>query len=1023
MKQAKVQHRYVIGIKPYVDKMSYKGPGFGINWSKELGFESDERDAQAEAAWNKSQGITGGAQAGGFVGPKQTPETVDSILAKAEQDKKNLATALMGEESKAKGSIMPPPEDPTNLRNQQKDLAAERAYQETLLRFKKSYDALTLEEKRATIEAAKLADTEAYRDGEELLTEHIATQKRLATEESENEAKRIEDDLAAKKVELNFRLKQIDEEPADQKTPAQTSFAKKSVAVDKQNAEDEAARKTIANSTKLKATLAGLDKQGKADSDAAAKAAITSKLALLEEGSKAEEELNKKRLASGEITADQYAQAQIASIQAITEAQVEAAQKLLALGPQNEKTLQDAQEKITKYVQSAKEKLASLSESLVDLRLQDIQKSYQPSNKMIESQISFQQAQPGVTFSTTSIQLVQSLQKNLQAEMSKLVALAQTPEAQANPETWFKIYDQIENIAQAQLKWNNELRDMVDILIPAGKAFESIGQSIQQNFHSKFAQNLGAQVSTAAKGLSQAQKLGDQIAGRGAAKDPLSELKDAAQKLFDNVGKSATNVVAPMDNLAKSIQELSDQLQALLDRLQGTGDGIGDKQLPAPGAGTAPIITTPDLEEPRTGDSGGSTKQPFKVFGKTVDDLTGRFVALVQTVDSFAQSIMGAKSALGGGAGGSVGGLGLGKSISSAFGIASPWGALGGAAIGGIMGAIVGQKNAQVTANINKMNQQYKDLMQSFALNTNNLNDTITQLGALMEEAKTMQANSKKGSSQYQQLIDQYNQQLLSLQAQQHQIMVNLQEQLAIVTAPVGEQDFLSSIKGIIDQYKQFEGAAQSTTDLANATQFLVSSLQNYEDSLANQLLGDQQQAIQDALQLNDLLYQRQQLMLNYGNEVQGVLSQGVLTRQQTRAQTAGQKIQQITVEYQMQMDQMNEQIAADQFKVQAESQVFGLATTRIGLENQLLAAQEQQTAYDMVRIQALASLVQAISSGNLSLLPNLAQLIAAIPSITNPATGNSSPSDLTAQLDSLLTGAYSNYGSLGFGSFKGQNL
>jgi len=338
---------------------------------------------------------------------------------------------------------------------------------------------------------------------------------------------------------------------------------------------------------------------------------------------------------------------------------------------------------------------------------------------------------------------------------------------------------------------------------------------------------------------------------------------------------------------------------------------------------------------------------------------------------------------------------------------------------GTIVGAITGSKNAQITQNITHLQEQFKVIMNDFNENTNNLNNTIDRLNILVQQAKQMQASSKKGGAQYQQVIDQYNQQIEQLNIQQVQLMTTMREQLAILETPLGTQDFLNSLKSILDQYDKFVGAAQNARDLADANQFLTDSLRDYELNLSNQLAQDNQQAINDAIQLNDLLYQRQQFINQLNNQVAGVLNQGNLTRQQTQAQTKAQQVYQIQFDAQRQLDVMNEQIAATQYKVQLEGKIFQLATTRVGLETQLLQLQTAQTNQDMARIQALSDLVNALQSGNYNFGP-LMQLISALPGTTNPGVG---PLDLTSIIEAAFSSAYQDRANLGYGTFRGQGI
>jgi hypothetical protein len=107
----------------------------------------------------------------------------------------------------------------------------------------------------------------------------------------------------------------------------------------------------------------------------------------------------------------------------------------------------------------------------------------------------------------------------------------------------------------------------------------------------------------------------------------------------------------------------------------------------------------------------------------------------------------------------------------------------------------------------------------------------------------------------------------------------------------------------------------------------------------------------------------------------------------------------------------MNREIAAAQFKVGLEREIFDLASTRVGLESQLLTAQNQQTRLDIERISALATLVRALQSGDVSALT---PLLNSLPGVAGVSLDF---------IDQLIAGAYQSRSSMGFGSFKGQNL
>ncbi|MDE2439217.1 MAG: hypothetical protein KGN01_07560, partial [Patescibacteria group bacterium] len=124
------------------------------------------------------------------------------------------------------------------------------------------------------------------------------------------------------------------------------------------------------------------------------------------------------------------------------------------------------------------------------------------------------------------------------------------------------------------------------------------------------------------------------------------------------------------------------------------------------------------------------------------------------------------------------------------------------------------------------------------------------------------------------------------------------------------------------------------------------------------QLNQSYQTAIQNALNYNQLLIQRQQLIQNEATQELQILSQGVLVRQQTSAQSKAQQIEQLQVSTQLQLEQMNQQIAVAQYQLSTSQQIFNLANTRIGLETQLVQLQMQQINMSNINIAATEALL-----------------------------------------------------------------
>lgn len=509
----------------------------------------------------------------------------------------------------------------------------------------------------------------------------------------------------------------------------------------------------------------------------------------------------------------------------------------------------------------------------------------------------------------------------------------------------------------------------------------------------------------------------------------------------------------------------------LLGAIGSAGSGLftgtfGKGFMQSLSAGAGFLKQSSGISQQWTGDTGQDTKNVFSALKQSIVDvshgdsgsfkeLTGTLTTATEAIGGFAKVIASATSPLGGAFGGAQAGAGLGQSLGL-----GPLGAIGGAAGGAILGAIVGQKQQQVQQDIVNIQLAARQMQEAFSAGSASLNSTIQTLQGLIATLTQEQSSSKKGSSQFQDLINQYNQQLAQLEAQQTQVIQQMTQQLASVSAPNAYQQWIQNIESVIQQYSQFAGAAQNATELAQANEYLTSSLQNIGQQMGDQLMQDEESAIQNALQLNQLYNQRNQLELQYLNQVQQIMSQGNLTRQRTQAQSAFSQLYDAQVNYSQQLDSINQQINLAQYQLSVEQQIFSLATTKAGLESQLLGLQEQGVNEDMQRIAALQNLLKTLGSSGYSIAnlgslsandPNALQntllqdlvnelntgqgtMIQQLQSLLNllsnsggfgaagPASATTVPPSPNAITDTFAA-AYQARASFGYGAFRSQNL
>jgi hypothetical protein len=427
-------------------------------------------------------------------------------------------------------------------------------------------------------------------------------------------------------------------------------------------------------------------------------------------------------------------------------------------------------------------------------------------------------------------------------------------------------------------------------------------------------------------------------------------------------------------------------------------------------------------------------------------DSVGKFAAkleiAVQGITSFISSMTSAKSAVSGGIAGGMGGAGLGSeaqsataaaakadpggvasSISDSLGSSMP---LIGAALGMVMGGILGEKNAMVQKELNELKDTYQQMQEAYSSGNATLSQTISSLEALIAEAQQDEANSKKGGSQFADLINQYNQQLQQYMDQQQQLMIQLNQSALTLSLPNQGQNYSSyigSLQAVITQYEAYMGAATTAAQTMQAQTYLQQSLSSYTDQWTQQLNTDATTAVQNALQLNQLITQRNELLQTTAQNERNILSQGVLTRQQTFAQSKAQQLAASQYQTNLQLDQMNQQIDLAQAQVTAAQTVFNLATTRVGLEAQLLQLQEAQTTRQMQGVAALANLVNLMNAGvasNGSAVSTQNNFITSLLASLGGLIGSGGTSGVSI---SQLLASYNNYASSGILGANGTGI
>jgi hypothetical protein len=552
----------------------------------------------------------------------------------------------------------------------------------------------------------------------------------------------------------------------------------------------------------------------------------------------------------------------------------------------------------------AEKELTALMMSEDDIRLQSLQTQYKLQIAPLETQVKL--AQGDITGQSAGA-VTSGQQQLLEAAKDHLKDL-QRETFDPMSDAWLR---QQEDIEQTKLKVQElglELLKLHNISVPLGGIFGGVS------------------------------------AGAGAI--PRSRTAAGVSELFGN-----------MQGVSADIGRFTEMNQAFKDKAAANKE----KGLPA---GPTNIVT--GLEQSFKGlfDSTKPLSDRFKDFGTTLE-------GVISGIQGMIKGVTGGKSTAGGAVSGGMAGVQFGANF-------GPVGAVVGGAAGAVMGGIFGGKEAQLTRDLHKIQTQMESIIADLRSGTISMSQAIQDLRSERKQAIAMLAQDPKGGkgggkggkkgytpSQAQAAIQAIDTQIQQLVDQQATVLQNLTTSLMELANPVQFQDYLQSLDSIIQKYQQFASAAQGNAQMVGeANQYLNDSINQYVTTLSQQLNQAQQQAIQDALTLINLEYQRQQIINQEAQQEYDVLTQGVMVRQRTTAMTKGQEIGQLRYQRDMQLQQINEQISLQKFKVQTETQIFNLANTRIGLENQLLAAQESAATYQMNQVIALSQVVGALQSG-----------------------------------------------------------
>ncbi len=384
-----------------------------------------------------------------------------------------------------------------------------------------------------------------------------------------------------------------------------------------------------------------------------------------------------------------------------------------------------------------------------------------------------------------------------------------------------------------------------------------------------------------------------------------------------------------------------------------------------------------DAQKAQQGTGSGQFDQ--EVFGQDVSNLHDAFTGFDRSVESignafkfFAGAVGSMVNAIENGYknGGAVGAIGGGASqLGSLLSASNP---VLGSIIGGVgsifslIGNLFTQRAKEITQDIQ---QAVANLQEAYSTQQISLTQTIQGLEEQRNQAIQQLSGAKGGQDQLNQLLPGLDNQIAQMQFQASQIVLNFNNMAAslhLQSSTLG--DILTTWQNINKQVTDYLGAGG---DAATAAQVLSDTLQQQLTNAQSSLSDAENQAVQDALKLNDLLQQRADLEKQLAQQLFDIQNSDSLEREGNPVIDNAIAYQEQSQQAALQLQALNSQIDLMTKRVDMESQVFQIASDTASLEqgaNQLNLDALQKTIQQWQDLKTLISSIYQNPDGSFGL-------------------------------------------------------
>jgi len=325
-------------------------------------------------------------------------------------------------------------------------------------------------------------------------------------------------------------------------------------------------------------------------------------------------------------------------------------------------------------------------------------------------------------------------------------------------------------------------------------------------------------------------------------------------------------------------------------------------------------------------------------------------------------------------------GKGFGKTLGKIFEAAGPIAEIIGVGVQ-LFSAIFSRAAKRIAEDIKK---NIERITKNLDRGITGLGDTIVELEKQRVDAIRRLSGKKGGQKELDQILPGLEDQIFSLKKQQKDVQEAFEDQLsvlrlnsdALVSFNRSWKDVVKTVKDYLDSFAKGEDLLKAQ---ANAAEFLSLSLKKIREDFLDQIESEEQSAIDSAIEFNDLLKEREDLLkdLIKLQEEFNKAQFDLLTEDAVEARVAGvvergNKIVQLRKDFEEskaekedRLRELNVEIAHQARIVAQQKQIFNLASSTADLKARSNALEEASLQRQLDKIRQIKEVVDGIKENN----------------------------------------------------------